>query len=319
MCRFQDTYSEKGRVKMLDDQLQTPVLLIVYKRPETSRRVFESIRKAKPKQLFIAANAPKTSNADELANIAEVRAIVEAVDWDCEVQRLYRNVHLDAKTSISSAIDWFFENVEEGIVLEDDCLPHPSFFRFCEELLARYRHDDRIMMISGDNFYNGKRSYSYYFSHYVHIWGWASWRRAWKFYDVNMQAWPEIKQMNLLSGIFRTGQEAGYWEKIFDLVASGKINTWDYQWSLTCFINNFVTILPSINLVSNIGFGNEATNTRDSEDQRGDMEAQEMQFPLCHPPYVIRDADAENYTYTNLLMKPLSARIINRIRSLCFG
>lgn len=282
------------------DQLETPVLFITFRRPDTTRKVLEMIRQAQPKRLYIAQNFPGSDNVEEIKKWNDVRAIIENIDWDCNVQRLYREHYLDAKTSISTAINWFFENEEEGIILEDDCLPHPTFFRFCEEMLERYRDDERIAMISGDNFQFGRKrtEYSYYFSRYTHIWGWASWRRAWVNYDVDMKLWPEIREGEWLKDLLGDKKSVRYWKKIFENVYKGKIDTWDYQWVFSCWIQNALTILPNVNLVSNIGFGSEAVHTRDIN--KFAMIETKTINSISHPSYILRDLKADSFTEKNM-------------------
>ena len=279
------------------DQLETPVLFITFRRPDTTKKVFEKIKQAQPKRLYMAQNIPNSDNTEDIKKWNDVRAIIENIDWDCDVQRLYREQYLDAKTSISTAIDWFFKNEEEGIILEDDCLPHPTFFRFCEEMLEIYRDDERIAMISGDNFQFGRKrtEYSYYFSRYTHIWGWASWRRAWKNYDVDMKLWPEIRDGGWLEDLLGDKKSVRYWRKIFENVYQGKIDTWDYQWTFSCWIQNALTILPNVNLVSNIGFGSEAVHTT-IKNKSAKMETEPMTFPVSHPEYVLCDLLADSIT-----------------------
>ncbi len=279
------------------DNFDTPILFITFKRPDTTIKVFEMIRIAKPKKLFLVQNYPSGKNASETENWKEVRSIIESVDWDCDVQKLYRSEHLGVKISVSSAIDWFFSNVEEGIILEDDCVPDQSFFPFCQELLAKYRNDERIMMISGDNFQSGRKRTedSYYFSHCVHIWGWASWRRAWSHYDVNMRLWPKIETEGWLKDILQNKKAEEYWYKIFSDVYSDKVNTWDYQWVFTCWLQNALSIIPNKNLISNIGYGPSATHPS-TDLTNSNLSRTEIEFPLVHPEFIIRNALADSYT-----------------------
>jgi hypothetical protein len=288
-------------------ELNTPVLFLVFNRPDTTRSVFEAIRQAKPKKLYIAADGPRKDNETDIKKIEEVRDIVKDVNWDCEIKTILREKNLGCKIAISSAIDWFFENEEEGIILEDDCLPSQSFFWFCQELLKTYREDQRIFMISGDNFQNGKKrtSYSYYFSRYPHIWGWASWRRAWKNYDVNMEVWPEIQKGNWLNDILGNKSNCRYWTKVFNSVYEGKIDTWDYQLVFACWVQSSLAILPNINLVSNIGFGNDATHTKVQSDLVK-LDSFNINFPLSHPSFVLRDSIADNRTELNFFSNSYS-------------
>jgi hypothetical protein len=296
--------------------LNTPILFIAFRRPDTTRRVFEEIRIAKPKRLFIAANAPQTTNPEEIKKVEEVRRIIESVDWDCEVKRLFREKHLNAKTSISSAIDWFFENVDEGIILEDDALPHPTFFKFCEELLEYHRHDERIMVISGDNFQLGRKRtrYSYYFSRYAHIWGWASWRRAWRHYDVGLKLWPEIRDKGWLIDILSDKRAVTFWTNVFESAYRGDIDTWDYQWTFACWIQNGLSILPNANLMSNIGFGINSTHTK-AISRLSNLPTEPVNWPLSHPPYVLRDAIADAFTEKEQFgSQQLHRRIIGKLK-----
>ncbi len=276
-----------------------PVLLLIYNRPELTRRVFDRLREAAPKQLFIAADGPRSDRPNEVALCAETRSIVNEIDWPCEVHRLFREENLGCKSAVSNAITWFFEHVEEGIILEDDCVPHPTFFRFCNELLEYYRYDERIMVISGDNFQHGRRrtQYSYYFSRYNHIWGWATWRRAWQYYDGEMKYWPDLRNTSWLFDILGTQDAADYWYNIFDKAYAGEIDSWGYPWTFSCWVQNGLTILPEVNLVSNIGFGDTATHTKNSDSTAANIPTFPIQFPLRHPPYMVRHRDADQYTF----------------------
>lgn len=290
-----------AEVKMSEFQLTTPVAFFIFKRPDTTRRVFEVIRQVKPNKLLVVADGPRPDYPEEAEKCAAARAIIESVDWDCEVLKNYSDVNLGCKCRVSSGLDWVFENVEEAVILEDDCLPHPTFFRFCEKLLNRYRDDERIMVISGDNFQFGRKrtDYSYYFSRYYHCWGWATWRRAWLHYDVDMKLWPEIRNGGWLKDIFGRSALVKYRSDILQRVYEGKIDTWDYQWAFSCWIQNGLGIIPNVNLVSNIGFGSEATHSPNIS-RVANMDVEAMDFPLKHPPFVIRDAKSDDFVERNI-------------------
>jgi len=211
--------------------LNTPVIFVIFNRPETTERVFETIREAKPKKLLVIADAPRATHPDDIERCAAARAIINRVDWECEVLTNYADVNLGIGKRPATGFDWAFTLVEEAIILEDDCLPHPTFFRYCEELLDRYRHDLRIMSISGQNvqFGQSRTPYSYYFSRYHHIWGWATWRRAWQHFDIEMKLWPEAKQQNLLAGILDTPKAFKSWTHTFQQTYEGILPTWDYR------------------------------------------------------------------------------------------
>lgn len=270
---------------MPPDRLQTPVALFIFRRPHTTRRVFESIAQVKPLKLLVIADGARTS--EEFVLCAEARSIVERVDWDCDVSLNYSDVNLGLKRRVSSGLDWVFEQVEEAIILEDDCLPDTSFFRFCEELLTCYRDDPRIMHISGNYFHTHLRfSESYYFSKYPHIWGWATWRRAWKYYDVTMESWNDIEIRRTFLEKFQTPRVRLYWNMILDQVKAGEINTWDFQWVFHCMLRGGLAINPTSNLVTNIGFSADATHTFKLEDMLANLPRQSITFPLKHPPEV---------------------------------
>ena len=298
-------------------QLSTPVAFIIFNRPDMTARVFEAIRQAEPPQLLVIADGPRPDQPGDVEKCAAARSVVDQVDWPCEVLTNYSEVNLGCKRRVSSGLDWVFETVEEAIILEDDCLPHPSFFRFCEELLERYRDDERVAMISGDNFQFGRSctAYSYYFSRYTHIWGWASWRRAWNNYDVDMELWPQIRDGNWLNDLLHDGKLVRYWTNIFERVYRGEIDTWDYQWAFVCLMHRGFTILPSVNLVSNIGFAMDATHT-DSRSRLSALEICEMKFPLKHPPFLICDSQADKYTFDEFLYLNLVGKMSLKICAL---
>ena len=278
--------------------MTSPVLFLVFNRPETTWQVFEAIRTAKPRRLYIAADGPRLEREGERASCEEVRKIALEVDWECDVKTLFRDENLGCKIAVSEGLSWFFDHEDEGIILEDDCLPDQSFFSFCKDLLERYRNDTRIMAISGNNFQQGRKrtEYSYYFSRYFHCWGWATWKRAWKLYDGELIAWPEIQKNGFLYDI-ANGYEpfVSYWSSIFDKCYAGEIDTWDYQYVLSCWKQSGLIVLPNINLVTNIGFGNEGTHTKGNTSKVANLPAYKIEFPLKHPPYIIRDMVADQY------------------------
>ncbi|MBJ6799234.1 glycosyltransferase family 2 protein [Geomonas propionica] len=275
--------------------LTTPVVLLVFNRPETTARVFAAIRQARPPRLLIVADAARPGRADEAERCAEVRRIVAAVDWPCEVLRDYADVNLGCRRRVASGLDWVFDQVEQAIILEDDCLPDPSFFRFCQELLERYREDRQVGMISGDNFQFGRcfGGDSYYFSRYFHIWGWATWRDRWKDnYDVDLAKWPQAREQGLLAEILEARAERREWTKALESSWRGRIDTWDYQWVFANWVARRLCILPAANLVSNIGFGAMATHTKVAG-ELADIPSRAISFPLVHPAKTARNREAD--------------------------
>lgn len=296
--------------------MKTPVVLLIFNRPDTTAQVFASIRQAKPPQLLVVADGPRSDREAEKCQAA--RAIIDGVDWNCQVMTNYSQVNLGCKQRVSSGLDWVFTNVEEAIILEDDCVPHPSFFQYCEELLERYRSDRRIMVISGNNFQFGRNrtKYSYYFSRYNHCWGWATWRRAWQYYDVDMKLWSEIQDCHWLEYMLEKPNTLKQWRKIFASTYEEKINSWAFRWTFACWVQNGLTILPDCNLVSNIGFVTEGTHTVDSKDKFANLPVEEITFPLKHPFFMIRHAQADDFTQKTLFKRSLLTRASNKAKRL---
>lgn len=297
--------------------LSTAVLFLVFNRTDVTKQVFEAIRQAKPPRLYIASDGARDNKSGEAEKVAEVRRIVTFVDWPCEVKTLFQDKNLGCKMGVSTGINWFFEHEEMGIILEDDCLPDPSFFRFCEELLIRYRDDERIAMISGDNFQFGRKrgDSSYYFSRYNHIWGWASWRRAWQHYDVKAKSWPEMHEGKWLKTIINDSIEQRYWTKVMQAVYEGQIDTWDYQWGLACWCQGMISIMPQVNLISNIGFGSDATHTQ-SENIYSALSVESITFPLDHPKIILPHSEADAFTAKEMFSMSQISRIWKKIKFL---
>ncbi len=248
----------------MNTQFDTPILLMIFNRPDTSDASFEVIGRMQPKQLFICADGPRAERPDDAAKCAKAREIVNRVDWPCEVKTLFQEKNLGCGVGSVTGIDWMFEHVDRGIIMDDDCIPDPSFFYFCQELLEYYKDNEKIMHISGNNFQKGKKrgSASYYFSRYTHNWGWATWRRAWKYNDFEMIS-PELRK-----------------------------HIWDKQWINSVEKQGGLAILPNVNLVSNIGSGADATHTAEITEY-SHMKAERMQFPLVHPSSIHRNIAAD--------------------------
>lgn len=278
--------------------LQTAVLFLVFNRPDTTAQVFEAIRKAKPPRLYVAADGPRVDRAGEAERVSKVREIATAVDWPCDVKTLFREENLGCKYAVSGGISWFFEHEEQGIILEDDCLPHPDFFTFCETLLDRYATDDRVWVITGDNFQNGVRrgEASYYFSRYNHVWGWASWRRAWHKADMDIRFWPEWKTSTAWREFWPDSLARKYWEKMFDLMHRAMIDSWDYPWMASVWYYGGLTATPNVNLVSNIGFGEDATHTTPKNGADFEFPVQPL-GDVEHPYEITYDKNADEWVF----------------------
>jgi hypothetical protein len=280
--------------------LTTPVAFLVFNRPDVTERVFNRIAEAKPQTLLLVADGPRTEK--EATTCDQVRKIIDRVDWDCRVLKNFSDVNLGCKHRVASGLDWVFSQVSEAIILEDDCLPSLSFFHFCQTLLDRYRDDERVFEICGNNFQFGisRTEDSYYFSRYAEIWGWATWRRAWRHYDVTMKSWPAFKAAGCIRWVFENPAEQQYWEPYFQQCYEGKIDTWDYIWFYTCLSQSGLTVLPDINLVSNLGFGPTATHTFDVESRFANVPAGEI-LHVRHPQHLIRHVEADTYYFDKVV------------------
>ena len=283
------------------NKINTPLLFIVFNRPDLTKKVFEKIRQAKPPKLYIACDGPRVGHDGEKEKVDQVREIARKVDWQCELKTLFQNNNLGCKKGCLTAINWFFENEEKGIILEDDCLPHLDFFNFCEILLDRYFNDDRVSFITGDNFQDGnlRGDASYYFSKYINLWGWATWRRSWIKYDVgNMKFWPEWSKSKDFGDKMIDNVEKKYWKNIFNLMYLEKIDTWCYPLSASVWYNGGLTVTPNVNLVSNIGFGDGATHTTFENDKYSNMSVQSI-GNLKHPIKIEQNLEADKWTFNN--------------------
>ncbi|MCX6967573.1 MAG: glycosyltransferase family 2 protein [Verrucomicrobia bacterium] len=284
--------------------MKTPVVFLVFNRPEPVRRVFERIRQARPQQLLVVCDGPRPHVPTDAQRVAEVRNIIEkSVDWPCELLTNYAEKNMGCRERVNSGLDWAFSLVEEAIILEDDCLPSLSFFPYCEALLERYRNEPRVMHIGANNFQGWRRRTvrSYFFSKYNHIWGWATWRRAWQLSDKEGACWKNPVQRAQIETLFDSPEERAYWSPIFDSLTSpeSRPNTWDYSWMLTCWAHGGLAAYPSVNLVENIGFGADATHTQDASARQ--VPAQSIRH-LSFARKVVRNTAADRHTFRTVFL-----------------
>jgi hypothetical protein len=304
------------------DPRDTPILLIVFRRTDLTKRVFEAIRRHRPKRLFVAADGPRPERGrDEARQCEATRAITELVDWPCHVSRHYATENLGVSRRPNSAIDWAFEHVDRLVVLEDDCLPSPDFFRFCTEMLERFADDARIYSVCGVNLQSPEWTCpaSYCFSRYSHSWGWATWRRAWAAQDLQLSRWKQLRSSDWIERYFGRRDEARCWRDILDRACEGRVPAWDYQWNFNNWIHDRFAVHSGRNLVCNIGFGADASNTTIASGIGG-IPIQPMEFPLRHPDAIERDVCADRLAFERIyrpwtLAQKLRHRIA-RIRNL---
>lgn len=264
--------------------MDTPVVLIIFNRPDLTKQVLEQIEKARPSQLFIISDGPRTSKRGEQELVRQARKVVENISWPCKVKRKYSDKNLGCRKSVSSGLDWVFSQVDRAIILEDDCVPHPTFFPYCEGLLERYKDNEKISMISGDNFFGENSNHSSYdFSYHSLIWGWATWRRSWDKYKIAEKLGvPYLKRNFATLNVHMNGMRLNS----IKLTLLGKIVAWDYIFQYAMLISNGLCIFPNKNLVKNIGFDSNATHTK-SPTFHAKLQTEALRFPLIHPKNII--------------------------------
>lgn len=294
-----------------------PIAYVIFNRPGHTRETFSVIRAQRPTKLFIIADGPRAGHTTDAQRCAETRAIVDHIDWPCEVHRNYADQNMGCKLRVSSGLDWVFEHVDAAVILEDDCVPNVDFFDYCDDLLVRYAEDTRVWVVTGNNFQDGKKrgEAAYYFSKYNHCWGWATWRRAWQHYRVDMPFWPAWRDSVGWLNKMSDRAERDTWTNIFDRVYRGEIDTWDYQWTACVWYYGGLTATPKVNLVTNIGFGPDATHTVTNNDQAG-LPVFPL-GPLTHPQKIEANVHADRWVFDHNfggLTHPLRFR--NRVKSM---
>ena len=288
------------------------VLLIVFNRPEVARGLLECMRACRPAQLFIAADGPRPQHETDAQRCEETRRVFDGVDWPCEVKTLHQDANLGLKAGVIAAIDWFFEHVDRGIILEDDCHPVPEFLDFAGEILERYADEPEVMHVSGCNMRPDQTfsPESYFFAEVGHIWGWATWRRAWALYDVDMRAWPAIRHTcSLTSPPLRRALG-----RKFASAYAGRKASWSRIWYYTVMRHRGLAVIPAVNFVRNVGFGEDATHTNSDRSHPLRVEPQgELTFPLTHPT-----DRAPNKAYERHLLHFHRGRHVQRLREWWF-
>jgi len=303
---------------VVSNPYQVPVSFHIFNRPDSTLEVFNQIRKIRPGKLFITADGPRDNAPGDEEKCSRARKIADEVDWDCEVFRNFSEANKGSFKSTSEGISWVFEHVDRAVILEDDCIPNHSFFRFCHELLEYYENDSRISLIAGNNFLRGsyKTEYSYHFSRFSHMWGWATWKRTWEQVDFTMSKWPEFRNMGGLKINFRKKYEIAFWDNLMQGMYEGKRGPhWDYLLMLSMYMNNTLAVKPGVNLVTNVGFDSDATNFEHKSFMH-DIKTEEMDFPLNHPPCVYRHVAADDFVQSRVFGGRRSQYIQDRIAQL---
>ena len=274
---------------------QIPILFVFFRRKEVALKSFEQIKIIKPKKLYLACDGAREDVAGEKEDVDATRqAILEAIDWSCDVHTLFQNQNLGCGMGVYTAINWLFTCEEQGIILEDDCIANNSFFIYVEELLAKFANDSRIGMIAGTNqIEQYKMPYSYCFSKYAACWGWATWKRAWSNMDIDM-TFLKAQQSDVLANRGYHGKENGRWKYQIGMIKKERVSAWDWQWYFSLATQNQLCIFPKRNLISNIGNDAKATHTSYSDIY---IKSHEMDFPLIHPQYVMPDNYFDRHFY----------------------
>lgn len=302
------------------NEIKVPVLFLIFNRPDLTRKVFSRIRDYKPSQLFIACDGPRPQNDADIISCAQSRQVVDLINWNCDVKTLFREQNLGCKRAVESAISWFFNHVSEGIILEDDCLPQDSFFPFCSELLSAHRDNRNIAIISGFNPLRDVASTNRYrYSIYAGIWGWATWKRVWENYDPDFSDLDSFLNSDLFKKLLKTKEEMDYWSRMFRSAYLENANSWAYPWLLSWWKGNCIGIIPETNLISNIGFGANATHTT-TETPFFSNNCGQMTFPLS-PVDSKNDINFDRrYAHQIYLctLKPQRNNFLNKFKKLFF-
>ena len=274
-----------------------PILFIIFKRPQIAQQAFNQIKKTKPSKLYIACDGYRPHVNGEFELVEETKSIIlSMIDWPCEVKTLFQKDNLGCSLGVFTAINWLFENEENGIILEDDCVIQDSFYPFISEMLVLYKDDFRIGMIDGANYINYPIKDSYCFSKYKSTNGWGTWRRAWKNMDINMK-WRNTEIENdILENTGFKGNDIKYWKHRINLIDKNRVSAWDWQWYFSLAAQNQLSVFPKVSLVSNIGFGEGATHTSGKVSKEY-VANNNLAFPLVHPEYIVPNAKFEKAFY----------------------
>ena len=299
-----------------------PVVIVVFNRPDVTSKLLTCLEKIQPTELYVISDSARNHIENEAEKVRKVRSLVDNISWRCSVHRNYATENMGCMRRVSSGLDWVFSNVDCAIVLEDDCIPADDFFYFAAEMLDKYKDDKRVMSISGTRLYPEQASVgtSYTFSKYSICWGWATWSRAWNLYDGSLEGYKTIKDSDYLNFYLNSYRASIYWKFILDKVYLGKINSWAYRWMFSHWVNNGLSIVPSKNLVTNIGVGSDATHTQD-ENVFLCRSSYSLERPFKGPDTVFCDVKMDSWIEDNFYSKSLLARLkwgFSKLFNKCF-
>lgn len=294
--------------------MNIPTLLITFNRPRITQKLLDNLRLIKPEKLYVFADGPRQDNKTDEELCVQTRELIKTIDWDCDIQTFFQEKNLGCKQGVAAAINWFFENIEEGIILEDDCVPNNSFFYFCEKNLEKYRENEKIMHISGSNLQFGEKfgEASYYFSYCPHVWGWATWKRAWNKYDLEMTDLDNFIKTDRAYVLFKNKKLSSYWNSLFRYAKDKNINTWDIQWNYSLLKYGGLSITPNLNLVENIGFSFDATHTTEGN-SKFEQKTQELN-EVVHPIEIYPDLRADYQTYKKVYFRSIFDKIKSKVK-----
>ena len=280
----------------------TAVLVLLFNRPHETEKLFEYLAKLKPEKLYVNQDGQRKNSLKDIELCEKVKKIALNPSWNCKVFSNLSKNNNGCRNSVSSGLDWFFEKEQFGIILEDDCMPSISFFKFSKEMLNKYKDNKKIAVISGSNFQKDNKIIGmgdYYYSKYAHCWGWSSWRRAWKYYDKNLSFWPKWKNSIEWKTFHQNKLEQKYWTSIFDRVYDNKIDSWAYIWQASVWYNNAMTITPNKNLILNIGFNKNATHTNIQDKNISNNPISSLPDDLKSPELIKIDMEADLMVFKN--------------------
>lgn len=299
--------------------INVPILILTFNRPNHTSKLADILRKYKVSKIYVSSDGPRDGNKKDVKMVKQTRGLFKNDRWpESDIHVKFEDENLGCKKAVSKAITWFFQHVEQGIILEDDCLPNESFFSFCEQMLDRYKGDDRIMHISGTTFIGKNSDWitdDYYYSCYPHCWGWATWKKSWERFDYDMKNWPLFKKSGFIENFIYNKIGARKWTEVFDTTHADKNSSWAYRWTYSCWENNGLSVHPKYNLVQNIGFDEHATHTKYSSNHHSDNR-KELDPPYKKPPFLVRDHRLDNYIEDFHFQSNLKSEIIKKLRKL---